>query len=55
MPRADEERIWALHCKGVAPSAIDERLRLEPGTAVAVIAGMWAADRQRAKEARRDA
>lgn len=50
MSKADEERVWSLHCRGLAPSQIDERMRLDPGTAAGIIAAMWAEDRHRVKE-----
>lgn len=47
------ERVWSLHCRGVAASEIDERMKLDPGTAVGVIVEMWRERRMAGKEAER--
>lgn len=45
MRAKDKERIWSLHCRGVAASEIDRRMGLDPGTAVGAIVERWKENR----------
>lgn len=39
-----DEKVWSLHCKGLAPSQIDERLNLSKGEAKSIIIRCWRMD-----------
>lgn len=42
---AFEQKIFALHSTGLAPSQIDEKLNLDPGTAHDIMVGHWRDDK----------
>ena len=43
----EEDVIWMLHCQGLAPSEIAEKLGTTEDVARAVVVARWADDRER--------
>ena len=41
-----DDRIWALHCKGFSPSQIAANLNVSAAKARAVVCRMWKMDRR---------